>query len=152
MILMIGVPASEHTELILKFKLFPTVLATRLKGRTHHFLRVNLLKLGHLIVDDHLIGKQVEIRIFGVCDKGASERVEHKLFDKDGLVDDYKLGDFLYWYLVAYIHQTELEYLCQLLQKRMVFLLFEDLLDIVTNHLSSIRYRFLLQRFHYTLQ
>ena len=137
---MIGVPASEHTELILNFKLFPAVLTTSLKGRTHHLLCVDLLKLGHLIVDNHLIGKQVEICIFGVCDKSASERVEHKLFDKDGLVDDYKHGDFLYRYLVAYIHQTELQYLCQLLQKRMLFLLFEHLLDIVTNHLSSIRH------------
>jgi hypothetical protein len=49
------------------------------------------LKLHHLIVDNHLIRKQVEIGIFGISDKSAPEGVEHEFFDKNGLVSDYKL-------------------------------------------------------------
>jgi len=91
MILVVSMPAGEHIDHVFKLELFPAVLTSSLKRGSHHFLCVNLLKLHHLIVDNHLIRKQVKIGIFGISDKSAPEGVEHEFFDKNGLVSDYKL-------------------------------------------------------------
>lgn len=112
MILVVSMPAGEHIDHVFKFEFFPAVLTGSLKRWSHNFLCVNLLKLHHLIIDNHLIRKQVEICIFGICYKSAPEWVEHKFFDKNGLVSDYKLWDLLNRYLIADINQAKFQYLC----------------------------------------
>ncbi len=100
---MICVSASVYLKFVLPLKQLATLLAANIKGWSHYFLRVDLLKLRHLVIDDHLIGQQVEIGIFWVCHKGAAEGAEDELFYKDGAVCDYEVAEVGNRDLVAHV-------------------------------------------------
>lgn len=104
---MIRMTATVHLNLTMQLKILAALLANSIDGRPLNFLAINLIELSHLVIDDHLIGQDVDIRIFGVGDKGAPERTQHKFLNEDVLMMANELGDARDGYFIADVDEAQ---------------------------------------------
>ena len=133
----ICVPTTIYFDRLMQLKLFTTLNAACHECWPFHFLIINLLKLANLVVNNHLVGKQINVCIFRICNKSASKWVKNKFLHKNISMQAYELRDLCNWNFVANIYKAKLKNLSKLLQKRMVAFLFIDVLNIVTHHSSN---------------
>lgn len=65
---MIDVTAGVKAQLLVKLKFCHAVMAGCREGGSMDFFCVDLVELRDLIMDDHFVGKQVDVCVLRICD------------------------------------------------------------------------------------